>query len=649
MKEDSNLLATLYHDDSLRALDEIEARSLALLAPPSNLLPSDWARANYWITTGSRKGYCSPDPFQIEIMDAPVRPGVREVIVKKPQQIGWSMICNVFIGFSIDQFGDDVLMVQPSVDTAEKYAKDRLDPMIENCPALGDQLVLPTAKHAGSTTRNKYFRRGGSIFVASGTAPKELRSYSTGKIVLDERSGMLVDIGGEGDPGIIARGRGETYDDLVVLEGSTPAKPPGIDPIDTSYERSSKALYYVPCPHCGAMQPLTWRNPNKPGEYMLRFDYDHATRRVFTDTVHYQCLYCGKAIDEKHKYSMIAAGKWVHQRPEIIDVLGYWLNSLYLVARPNWASLAQEWLDAQASPSKLRSFIHLRLAECFEEKGQSVSPNWLRELANEDKRPRAVVPDGTAILIITCDVQSGGGGRLEAQVVAWYPNEAAVLVDHQIFPGDPLQPDCWADFDAWRLAGWRHERGARMAAHLILIDSSDGGTQDAVYSYCKPRMAEGVYPLKGTKNISAAGYAQDSFTRKNTVRFWLVATDATKQAVYSRLAQPVGQVRSITIPAWASEEYLAQVCSEKRIKTENPKTGGITYEWHKLRDRNEALDLWSYQIAGYWVLTQILYPDLGGTDGQTHLEDLARQASESKDEVTYGHASGRRIRSHGYR
>lgn len=646
--DDSALVATLYHEDSLQALDDLESRTFALLAPPSGILPSEWAQKNYWITTGSRKGYCVPDPFQVEIMDAAARPGVREIIFKKPQQIGWSMICNTFIGWAVDIHGQDVLMVQPSVDTAEKYAKDRLDPMIENCSTLADQLVMPTAKRPGSTTRNKYFRRGGSLFIASGTAPKELRSFSCARIILDERSGMLVDVGGEGDPGMLARGRAETFDDLVILEGSTPAKPPGIDPIDTGYERSSKALYHVPCPHCNATQPLTWRNPYKPKDYMLKFDWDRVSRRVYPDSVHYRCLYCGEQIWEKTKYAMAAAGTWVHQRPEVTDVLGYWINSLYLLAKPNWPLLAQEWLDAQASPSKLRSFIHLRLAECFEEKGQSVSPNWLRELADQDERPRAVVPDGAALIIITCDVQTGGGGRLEAQVVAWYPNEAAVLVDHQIFPGDPLQPDCWSDFDEWRLAGWAHEKGARMQAHLVLVDSSDGGTQDAVYSYCQPRMAEGVFPLKGAKNISAAGYAQDSFTRKNTVRFFLIATDATKQAVYSRLAQPVGQGRSIALPKWCSEEYLAQICAEKRVKTENPKTGGISYEWHKVRDRNEGLDLWSYQIAGYWILTRILYPDLGGPEGQAYLEQIARTASATPEgEVQYQQASGRRIRSRG--
>lgn len=648
MTDHPELLAALYNDEALAELEAIERRALAGMAPPSSILPSQWCQKNYWINKGPRQGYMVPDPYQVEIMDAFARPEVREIIVKKPQQIGWSAICNVFCFWSVDVHQDDVLMVQPSVDTAEKYAKERIEPGIESCQSLRDQLILPSAKHSGSTTRNKYFRSGGSIFVGSGSAPKELRSFSTGKIVLDERSGMAVDIGGEGDPGEIARGRGETYDDLTVLEGSTPAKPPGIDPIDTGYERSSKALFNVPCPFCNAMQPLWWRHPQNPKEYMLKFDYDGATRRVHPGSVRYKCMHCGKSIDESWKVRMVHAGTWIHRRPEIRTVLGYWLNSLYLVAKPNWDSLAQKWIDAQASPSKLRSFIHLQLAECFEEKGQSISPSWLRELANKDDRPRAVVPDGAALLIITCDVQTAAGGRLEAQVAAWFPNEAAVLVDHQTFAGDPLQRDVWEDFDAWRLAGWDHERGARMHAALALIDSSDGGTQDAVYAYCQPRMAEGVFPLKGTNSISAAGYAQDSFTRKNTIRFFLVATDATKQAVYSRLSQPVGQMRSIALPAWCSDEYLAQVCAEKRVRTENPKTGGVTFAWHKTRDRNEGLDLWSYQIAAWWVLTQILYPDLGGPNGQAYLEDLARQASESKEEVTYAEAPGRRIRSRGY-
>jgi len=127
-----------------------------------------------------------------------------------------------------------------------------------------------------------------------------------------------------------------------------------------------------------------------------------------------------------------------------------------------------------------------------------------------------------------------------------------------------------------------------------------------------------------------------------------VATDATKQAVYSRLAQPARVGRNIALPGWASEEYLSQVCAEKRVKIGNPKTGGVTWEWHKLRERNEALDLWSYQVAGYWVLTRILHPDLGGEDGQTIMEDLARQAAAAKEEINYTGGGGCRIRSQGY-
>jgi phage terminase large subunit GpA-like protein len=458
---------------------------------------------------------------------------------------------------------------------------------------------------------------------------------------------MDVDIGGEGDPGQIARGRGETFDDLVVLEGSTPAKPPGIDPIDVAYERSSKAKYHVPCPFCSEFQPFHWKHPFKDGEYMLKFDVDPITKKVIPESVHYRCLYCGERIDEKHKYNMIVAGKWVHERPEITDILGYHITSLYLVAKPNWVSLAQEWVDAQSSPSKLRSFVHLRLAECWEERGLSVSPNWLRELADQEPLERGTVPHGTALLIITCDVQTGGGGRLEAQVVAWTWDEKAVLVDHQIFMGDPLQPDCWADFDVWRLRGWRHEGGATMTAHLVLVDSSDGGTQDAVYGYCQPRASAWVFPLKGLKSITAAGFAQESQTRNNTIRLFLVPSDVTKQAFYGRLAQPKGKGRCIVLPQWVTDEYLQQCTAEKRVKQENTKTGGITYVWLKTRDRNEGLDLWSYQIAGWWIVTKILAPHLGGPDGESHLRELARQASESREVVSYTAPSGRRVRNAG--
>jgi len=50
------------------------------------------------------------------------------------------------------------------------------------------------------------------------------------------------------------------------------------------------------------------------------------------------------------------------------------------------------------------------------------------------------------------------------------------------------------------------------------------------------------------------------------------------------------------LPEWVTREYLEQLTAEKKL----PKTvkgRGTVYEWQKIRDRNEALDLEVYCLA----------------------------------------------------
>ena len=637
----------LPHDTALGELRAARRRVLSLLLPPPEIGIEEWARKHRVLPAASgRPGEWRADPIQREIQESCCDPNVREVVFQKSTRLGWSEICNNFLGWGIHIHGMAMLMLQPSRDTAEDYCKERLDEMIEGTPALAELIRRATSKEPGSTVRLKRFRNGGSFFVGSAGNPRELRSKRARKVIEDEADGFTNDVSNEGDPDKIVRRRMDEFHDATLLIGSTPGMPAGMSRIEKAYNRSSQGIYVNPCPHCNAMEPFLWRDPSNPTRYLLRFEKDK-DNQVIKDSVAWTCIRCGGAIEEKWKYSMMEAGHWLHRRPAITEVKGYWANALYAVFDGHWRKMAQEWVDAQGDSLELKAFINLQLAETFNEPGESVEPSALRKRAAEDLRDRGIVPDGVALVVVTVDVQTAAGGRLECQVTGFKPDERGYLIDLKIIAGDPKQEEVWGDLDAWLLQGWKHQNGATMTAHLTFIDARDGAVKDSIFKFCAPRADRWIFPQMGMHTISSTGWCEESGAKKNTQRFFLTSTDTCKRVLYSRLGMDPNAPKSLHLPDWVPEEYLEQVAAEKRVPVTDKKTRKTTWTWVQTRPRNEGCDLWCYALSGWWALTKILAPHLGGPDGHAHLVELAQTASDARDEVSYANTTGRRIRSKG--
>lgn len=635
------------HPLALEALEAVKRRLFRLWLPPVPMTIGEWAEKYRTLPVASgRPGPWQADPIQREIQDSCCDTTVREVVFQKAARLGWSEICNNAIGWGLHLHSIAMLMTQPSRETAEKYCKDRLDEMVESTEVLRELLRESTSKKAGSTTRDKRMRNGGSLFVASAGNPRELRSFRARFAIEDEVDGYDV-AEDEGDPDQIIRRRGDEFHDFRMLIGSTPAKPSGVSRIERAYSRSSQGLYLVPCPHCNAMEPFRWRHPDQPDLYLLKFERN-ADRQVLPDSLHWTCIRCGSAIEEKWKVPMMEEGRWHHQRPGITAVKGYFANGFYVMAPGHWLKMAQEWGDAQGDTELLKAFINLNLAETFQEPGESIEPSFLRTRADAEDRPRGLVPDGIAVLLVQVDVQTSGLGRLEAQVIGFMPDERAFLIDWQAFHGDPNQESVWEDLDTWLLAGWRHQNGANLQAHLVLVDARDGNVRDSVYKYCGPRAPRWIFPQMGVDRLTSKGWAEESSARKNITRMFLTGTDDVKRALFARINQDPGAPKSIHLPKWVTDEYLEQLGAEKRVSSKDPKTGKVTWTWIKTRPRNEALDLWVYALSGWWILTRILVPSLSGPDGRAQLEAIAATASATQTgNVTYQAAQGRQIRSMG--
>jgi phage terminase large subunit GpA-like protein len=200
----------------------------------------------------------------------------------------------------------------------------------------------------------------------------------------------------------------------------------GLSRIEREFEASDQRRYFVPCPHCGAMQWLQFER--------LRWNKGRP------DTAAYHCEGCEKPIAEHHKTQMLERGEWrataVSADPHSI---GFHISALYSpLGWKSWQQIAREWLAAQGSEAMLRVARNTLLGETWVESGEA--PEWQRLAERRESYAGAQVPVGGLFLTAGVDVQKD---RIEVDVWAWGRGLGSWLVDHIVIAGGPDYPACW--------------------------------------------------------------------------------------------------------------------------------------------------------------------------------------------------------------
>ena len=178
--------------------------------PPPDLTVSAWADRFRRLSSESsaEPGAWRTDraAYQRGIMDAISDPAIREVWVMKSAQVGWTEILNNCIGFHVHQDPAPMLLVQPTLEMAESWSKDRLAPMVRDTPALTERIADPKSRDSGNTLLHKKFT-GGHLTVAGANSPAGLASRPIRVVLFDEVDRYPASAGTEGDPlGHAARG-----------------------------------------------------------------------------------------------------------------------------------------------------------------------------------------------------------------------------------------------------------------------------------------------------------------------------------------------------------------------------------------------------------------------------------------------------------
>jgi phage terminase large subunit GpA-like protein len=562
-------------------------------ATPRQLLTvSQWSQAHRWLRTGTN----SPGPWRneltpylTEIMDSlSEHSSVRQVTFIKSSGVGGTEALYNWLGYVMHHLQNkDLLVVVPTLELRDRSFNPRLAKMLDETPALST--IAPTARRDRSNRGDllEYGARA-RVIKAGANSPDSLRSDHLPYVICDEVDAFPWDVGSEGDPMTLIENRQRTFSRAKTYCVSTPTLE-GQSRIAQLYARSDRRRFHVPCPHCQELQHLEFGGPDTGHGLKWRLAPESADmvdgKRVAR--AWYVCIHCGAEIEEKQKPDMLAAGRWIAQRPHNKHHRGYHLNALYAPVGLglNWQKIAQKWIDSQGDTAELKAFVNTFLGETWQEQGDGADPV---SLIN---RLQPYTPDDLATgLLITAgvDVQKD---RLEASIVAWGHGEEAWLLDHHILPGDTTDDAVWDE-----LGDTLRESGVRIA----LIDT--GYNTSSVMAFCQHRAW--AVPGKGFAGTHRP-LVEDEKRRRQRLRsrrkkgqpIEPIGVDQAKALIYARLKIEQPGPGHVHFPAGRGfdDEYFAQLAAERLVT----KVRGTRpfMEWVQLRPRNEALDCLVYALA----------------------------------------------------
>ncbi|MFZ1727660.1 MAG: phage terminase large subunit family protein, partial [Albidovulum sp.] len=487
------------------------------------------------------------------------------------------------------------------MEMAKRSSRGRLDPLIEDSPALRERVNPARSRDAGNSMLSKEFP-GGILVLTGANSATGLRSMPARYIFLDEVDAYPASADEEGDPVTLAEARTTTFSHRrKVFMVSTPTIR-GISRIEREYEASDQRRYFVPCPHCGAMQWLQFER--------LRWDKGRP------DTAAYHCEACERPIAEHHKTQMLEHGEW---RATAVSAdpysIGFHISALYSpLGWKSWQQTARDWLSAQGSEEMLRAARNTLLGETWVESGDA--PEWQRLAERREAYGGVQIPVGGLFLTAGVDVQKD---RIEVDVWAWGRGLESWLVDHIVIAGGPDDPACWDKLTELLGRTWACTNGAVMMIAKLAIDT--GYEAAAVYAWARRQGFEQVSPVKGLEGFNRATPVSGPTFVDATIggkrlrrgaRLWSVATATFKTETYRflRLERPSDEDQALGVcdapgtmhlPDWIDTEWLKQLVAEQLITVRN-KRGYAHPEWQKMRERNEALDCRVYARAAAWIM-----------------------------------------------
>lgn len=552
------------------------------LSPPENLTVAEWADKYRVLSRESSaeagKWDTNRTPYMHTILECITNIETKKITMMCSAQIGKTeMLLNV-LGRYMHLDPCPILFVQPTVDDAKSFSKERVAPMIRDTKILRE-LVKKTNRFEEGTVQEKSYPGGYVRFVgansASGLASRPIRIT-----LLDEVDRFPLSAGKEGDPVKLAERRTNNYFNSKNLRVSTPTDD-ATSKIQLLYLASSQEEWSLPCPHCGEYQALDF-------EQMRYKDLEEPEL---------ECKFCHNSAQEKEwKKERQLNGKWIAKFPTEKENRGFHLNAL---ASPwlTWKEIVKEYLEVKDDDFQYRTFMNTVLGKTFSVNLEAAMD--YEGLYESREEYGAELHDDIVILTAGVDVQDN---RLEIEVVGWGYGYESYGIVYRDFPGDPGKEDVWLQLDEFLRKKFFFKNKKYLTIAACLIDSG-GHHTGSVYKYVYKKEKRGIYAIKGQGSWGTNmlnGFRKTTKKGVPSINLLSLGVNALKDLTYSRLSILQGSGKC-HFPKSSTQgyglDYFKGLTAEVKVKKSTPK--GMKIAWEILDGRrNEPLDLRNYATAG---------------------------------------------------
>jgi phage terminase large subunit GpA-like protein len=517
---------------------------------------------------------------------------VNLIVLKWSTQTAKTEIQLNMIGFIIDVLGGSILHVFPTDKVLERFSRTRLRPMIEACSTLREK--KHHNKDLFQTTEMHY--QDAIHYLSTANSAADLKSVPIEYLFCDEVGTFPQFAGRDADPVKLAMERQKTFQHTrkTVLVSSPTDEEGAISKYFNGCDLHYK--FHVPCPFCGFYQDLVFSQIKWPD---LGDTAEKSTQLKVKRAARYQCIECGKEIDDPLKPEMLRSGEW---RAHEIDFDGdpesiaFHLNSLYSPFL-TWGDIAYEFLNSKEDIGSLMNFKNGWLAEEWKETVAAKEPI---EILNHriDLEP-LVVPGKALALTAGIDV---GAHDFHYVIRAWARDYTSWLIRYgHIETWEELAKIIF--FDSYPVLGTEKS----MMVFRAFIDTGGGegaeGTSmtEEAYQWIRDHGCGIVFGIKGQSWKSPHRLKSTNIDRMpghrgqlipGGIKLWLINTDIFKNALHERLAIPLDKPGAWLLNSDVGEEYASHIVSEEQGRDRR----GRLY-WRKVHGSNHWLDAEIYAMA----------------------------------------------------
>lgn len=578
-----------------------------------------WLRDEYFLPleSGDMAGKYNPDyvPYLWGIFAALDDPDCKIIVMMKGAQVGWTFGLVGFLGKRAERQPGNIMVLFPKDGAGREFSEEKLTPAINATPAMARLIDVTKVRKDGQRTLFKKFP-GGFIKMAGSNAASNVKSTPAQLVIVEEPDDTSENVKDQGDAIRLVRERLKRQRSGKLVLGGTPSIK-GVSRVEEFVNLSNQMVLPIACHDCGEKHVLSWEHVS----WSQRTDnVEHVVYgKHDPDTALYACPHCGSIWDDWQRQKNItdtvksayeSGDKFCGWEPTADSgggIVGFKeLNELYVcLPGTSLADVVRDYLEAEHEAAKGDEsgrivFYNSKLAQPYEYKTDAPEADELAERGED--YAEFTVPHGGLELYTGVDVQHDrlavciwALGRGEEMWLVYWGELAARTTTVDI--NDPV----WNELDNLLSRRFQHESGVALHLSAATIDSSDGQTNDAVYTFVRARQRRGFMAGKGSssdygiREIYALPKKIDHKSKTKASKYglqvYVIGTHKAKELLIGGNGRVTLSGRGAGRMHWyktVRADFYEQLMSEVLVPS---RTARNRKEWKvKSGVRNEALD-----------------------------------------------------------